>query len=378
MIQNLIIGAGPAGLATAARLRNNNRDFVLVEQSQHIGNAWRNHYDRLHLHTVKEWSHLPFRPFPEAYPRYVSRQQLVDYMDEYAEHFDIRPEFGVEIEKIKRVSENPMVFEAVASNGKVYQVHNVILATGKNRIPYLPKWQDQDQFKGKILHSRQYKNPAPFAGQKVLVVGIGNTGAEIALDLAEHQIETWIAVRSPLAVVPRDLNGRPVQVTAKQLEKLPFGLGDWLGTQIRKVYYGNLSKYGLKTPPTSPAKLLKETGQTPLIDIGTIAAIKAGQIKVVGALKGFSGTEVQFEDGNSLPFDAVILATGYRSKLDQLIENGADVVDEYDGRRSPIGKGPYKGLYFVGFDNYKTGGILGTIMRDSELVVEDITLKKEF
>ena len=369
LIQNLIIGAGPAGLATAGRLRHANLDFTIIEQSQHVGNAWRNHYDRLHLHTVKQWSHLPHLPFPEAYPQYVSRQQLVDYLTDYAAHFDIKPRHGVAILNIKKAGDN---WEATATSGETFLAKNIIIATGVNRVPFCPNWHGQADFKGDIQHSRTYKNPKPYLGQRVLVVGIGNTGAEVALDLSEHGVDTTIVARGEISLVPRDLNGRPVQVTAKQLEKLPFGLGDWLGTQIRKVYFGDLSKYGLKMSKQSPTKLLRETGKTPLIDLGTIAAIKAGKIKVVGDIDHFTETGVVFKKEGLLKFDSVILATGYRAKLEELIEKGADLLDDYGCTKSPVATDFHERLYFVGFDNYKTGGILGTIFQDSEIVVNEI------
>ena len=369
IIHSLIIGAGPAGLATAARLRNADIDFTIIEQSQHVGNAWRNHYDRLHLHTVKQWSHLPMKPFPEDYPLYVSRQQLVDYMEDYARQFKIQPITGIEVSHIRKAGDN---WEATSKNGQTYIAKNIIVATGVNRVPFVPSWRGQAGFRGDIIHSRVYRNPKPFLGKKVLVVGIGNTGAEVALDLSEAGVDTAIVARGEISLVPRDLNGRPVQVTGKQLEKLPFGLGDWLGSQIRKVYFGDLSKYGLKMSKISPTKLLRETGKTPLIDLGTIAAIKAGKIKVAGDIDHFTETGIAFKNGDFQEFDSVILATGYRAKIDELVEKGADLLDQYGCTKSPVGDGFHQGLYFVGFDNYKTGGILGTISEDSETVVKAI------
>lgn len=369
IIQNLIIGAGPAGLAVAGRFRQANLDFTIVEQSQHVGNAWRNHYDRLHLHTIKEWSHLPHLPFPEDYPRYVARQQLVDYLSNYAQHFDIRPKYDVEILSIKKAGEH---WEAIAKSGETFLAKNIVVATGVNRVPKVPTWNGQADFKGSITHSRTYKNPEPYLGQRVLVVGIGNTGAEIALDLSEYGVETSIVARGEISLVPRDLNGRPVQVTGKQLEKLPFGLGDWLGSQIRKIYFGDLTKYGLKMSKVSPTKLLRETGKTPLIDLGTIAAIKAGKIQVVGDIDHFTRTGVVFKKEGHRDFDAVILATGYTAQIEKLVEKGANLLDDYGCTKSPIGTGFHQGLYFVGFDNYKTGGILGTIFNDSETVLKVI------
>lgn len=368
-IKNLIIGAGPAGLATAGRFSNAGIDFEIIEQSQHVGNAWRNHYDRLHLHTVKRFSFLPFMPFPEDYPTYVSRLQLVEYMDNYAKKFSIEPKYGIEITSIKKSGK---MWEAKSASGDSLFAENIIIATGLNRIPFMPSWPGQESFKGSIIHSVMYKNPKPYLGKKILVVGIGNTGGEVALDLCEHDVEVCIVARGEIAVVPRDLNGKPVQETAKILEKLPFGFGDWLGSQIRKIYFGNLKKYGLNTTNVSPVILLKETGKTPLIDIGTIAKIKEGKIKVVGEMDHFRENGVQFKDHGFIEFDDVILATGYRAKIEELVEKGEELLTPQGWPANQIATGYHEGLFFVGFDNYKTGGILGTIHSDSEIVVNAI------
>ena len=103
-----------------------------------------------------------------------------------------------------------------------------------NRVPHVPKWEGMEKYKGNLTHSRVYKNTTPFIGDRVLVIGFGNTGAEIALDLSENHIDVTVSIRNPITMVPRDVNGRPVQLTARQLDRLPFGIGDWLGTQIRK------------------------------------------------------------------------------------------------------------------------------------------------
>ncbi len=368
-IKNIIIGAGPAGLAVAGRMKKAGIEYTLLEKSQTVGNAWRNHYDRLHLHTVKQWSHLPYMPFPDDFPTYVSRKQLVDYLENYAAKFNIKPIFNEEIIFIKKSGEH---WQLNANSGKTYLAENVIIATGLNSRPNVPKWKGQEKFKGDIVHSAFYKNPKPYIGKKTLVVGFGNTGAEVALDLSEHGVETYCVARGEISLVPRDLNGRPVQVTAKQLEKLPFGLGDWLGSQVRKVYFGNVKKYGLKIAKGHPAVLLRKTGKTPLIDIGTIAAIKKGDIKIMPDIEHFTQTGVQFKNGQHVDFESVILATGYRAKIEELIERGQELLDKYNCPKGTTADGYHKGIYFVGFDNYKLGGIIGTIVDDSKSVVEKL------
>lgn len=366
---NLIIGAGPAGLGIAGRLRKAGIDFEIIEKSNHVGNAWHHHYDRLHLHTVKQLSNLPHLPFPEAYPLYVPREQLVTYFDKYAETFEIRPHFGQTVKSVEKVDEQ---WITLTENGTQYQSQNVIIATGVNRIPNIPSWEGQSKFKGTITHARNYKNATPYIGKKVLVIGMGNTGAELALDLSENNCETYISVRGPVSIVPRDLNGRPVQLTSIQLSKIPFGIGDWLGNFIRSIYLGDLSKYGLQTPKLSPAKQLKVTGKTPVVDIGTVNQIKAGKIMVKPEIQNFTSNGVQFKDGTQQELDAVVLATGYKANVEDFIKDTTNLLNQDNLPKQAIFEGKNKGLYFIGFDNYKLGGILGIIQSESQLILDHI------
>lgn len=370
----LIIGA-PAGLAIAGRLRQLNIPFEILEKTQDITPSWQGHYDRLHLHTIKEWSHLPHLPFPEDYPRYVSRQQLVHYYTTYAKAFDIHPHFGEEVISIKKSGAQ---WRVKTQSGNKWEAAHVVIATGVNRSVHRPLFEGEEKFQGSIIHSRLYKNVDPFHDQKVLVVGMGNTGAEIALDLAEHGIQTWLSVRSPVNIVPRDTFAGPTQRTALRLSKLPVWLGDSIGMLLRTMMVGNLSKYGIETPRLAPAAQLRSTGKTPVIDIGTVALIKAGKIKVVPGIRHFTATAVVFTNGETHEFDTVILATGYRPKLQDFLNDTEDLLDEHGLPKAVIGKGKFAGLYFLGFDNYVAGGILGVIYRDSEKIAKAIQVKLEF
>ncbi len=372
---NLIIGAGPAGMGIAGQLRKRGIDFEMVEQSQNVGNAWHHHYDRLHLHTVKQLSNLPHLPFPEDYPLYVSREQLVDYFDQYAQHFKLKPHFGQSVNSVKKVGKE---WTTITKDGSKFKSKNVIVATGVNRVPNIPSWSGQEQFQGTIIHAKNYKNAAPFKGKKVLVVGMGNTGAELALDLSEQECETYISVRGPVSIVPRDLNGRPVQLTTIQLAKLPFGIGDWLGNFIRGIYLGDLKKYGLNAPKLSPAQQLKETGKTPVVDIGTVNQIKAGKIKVMPEMDTFDASGVLFKNGERKDLDAIILATGYTAKVSDFLADTNDLLNRDNLPKQAIFEGKNKGLYFIGFDNYKLGGILGIIRTESEMIANHIQKDNDF
>jgi cation diffusion facilitator CzcD-associated flavoprotein CzcO len=373
-IHTLIIGAGPAGLATAGRLRKLDLPFEVLEASTRIADSWHRHYDRLCLHTVKELSALPHYPFPDDYPQYVPREKLIRYFESYANRFGISPLFLHKAVRIVRNSDRQWTVET--SSGPTFKAENVVVTTGFNRIPKIPHWPGEKIFSGEIIHSRNYKNPVPFSQKKVLVIGMGNTGAEIALDLSLNGVQTWLSVRNEVVIVPRDVFGNPAQLTGKKLEKLPFGLGGWIANRIRRLLFDDLKRYGLRISPQAPVKMLEATGKTPVIDIGTADQIRAGSIKVVPGISEFQTHRITFTNEESLPFDAVILATGYRPQLQDMIPGIEEILEKADVPSSPIGFGKFEGLYFVGFDNFKLGGILGTIYEDSEFVAKAIQKKK--
>jgi len=366
----LVIGAGPAGLAVAAQLRLRGIGYRIVEKSEDVATSWRNHYDRLHLHSVKKWSSLPHMEFPEVFPRYVSRAQFVKYLEDYTRHFRIKPMFGVEVLKVHKTDDG---LWKVETNTNEFYARNVIIATGVNRIPKIPTWEGQEHFEGEIMHSREYRNPEPFLNDRVLVVGMGNTGAEIALDLSEHNIPVFLSVRSPVNIVPRDLYGKPIQESGRLLAKIPFGVGEWIGAGVQRLYFGNLKKYGLRQSGVPPAVELRKTGKTPVIDIGTINAIKKGRIIVVGNIVKFNNNGVTTESGEFLTVNKVVLATGYHTGLSRMVERMEEFYDKNGFPRNPVGTGFHRGLFFVGFDDYKLGGILGTITEDSQIVADELT-----
>jgi len=365
----LIVGAGPAGLAVAGRMRQAGLEFLVIEKSSRVADSWHRHYERLHLHTVKQLSSLPGLPFPDHYPRYVPRQELADYYAEYARTFSVDPIFGEEASVILRSDGRWLT--RTCRNLDILS-DNVVIATGLNRAPHRPSYQGEDRFTGRLIHSREYRDPEPFAGETVLVVGMGNTGAEIALDLSEAGVETTISVRGPVNIVPRDVLGRPTQLTARMLARLPSELGDRLGSLLRKMTVGDLSSYGIATPDLAPLAQLRVRGKTPVIDVGTVSRIKAGQIAVRPAIDRLDDDTVVFSDGAVERFDTVILATGYKPVLEELLGDGKDILDQRGLPRQVVVEGARQGLFFVGFDNHRPGGVLGTVVEESAVVVDRI------
>lgn len=365
--KNIIIGAGPGGLAVAGRLSKLGIPFEILEMADNVTPAWRNHYDRLHLHTAKELSILPHLEYPEDYPMYVPRQQVVEYMEMYAKHFNINPHFNEAATSVKEVNGKWVV---QTSKGKTFQADNVIIGTGFNRVPNTPTWQGMDNYKGFLQHSKYYKNGAALKGKKVLLIGMGNTGAELAIDLHEHGAEPYISARGPVNIVLRDFNGKPTQYTAIKLGKLPTWLNDFIAVTIQKIMIGDLSKYGLKRPTMPPSKQLRELGKTPVIDLGTVELIKNGSVKIKPAIKQFKAHSVVFENGEEVDFDAVILATGYKSKVADFVEDMTNILNHLGEPKAPIIP-ERKGLYFIGFGAY-AGGILRSINMNSKIIVDDI------
>jgi cation diffusion facilitator CzcD-associated flavoprotein CzcO len=365
----LIVGAGPAGLAVAGRLRQAGLEFAVIEKSDRVGDAWHRHYDRLHLHTIKQLSHLPGLDFPENYPRYVPRKELADYYTHYADVFSIQPMFGEEAVEIRPSGDNWLTR---TQRGLEISSDQVVVATGLNQIPQEPRYEGEDGFTGQRIHARHYREPGPFVGQQVLVVGMGNTGAEIALDLSEAGVDSTISVRGPVNIVPRDVLGRPTQLTARMLARLPSGLADRLGSLLRRMTVGDLTAYGIATPEIAPLAQLRERGKTPVIDVGTVSRIKKGLIAVRPGIDHFETDTVVFTDSRKDRYDTVIFATGYRPCLDEILTIGDGALDENGLPRQVIGEGPSRGLFFVGFDNHRPGGVLGTVVEESEAVVDRI------
>lgn len=353
----------------AACLTQLDLPYVILEQSQHVGHAWHHHYDRLHLHTVRRLSGLPHLDIPADWPKYLSRTHVVDYLEQYARHFNIQPRFGQEVTAVRPRGGSWVVH---TRSGESWWGQHVIVATGLNRKIHRPPLPGEDQFEGAILHSRAYRNPDPFCEKRVLVVGMGNTGSEIALDLSERSIPTWISVRHPVNIVPRDFFGNSTQETALKLARLPRPLGDRLGRVVQRLAYGDLSRYGLQQPPMPPATQLRLTGKTPVIDLGTVAQIKAGKIKVKPGIDHLEPRRVLFADGSAEHFSAIILATGYRANLQPLFPDVPLSVDSFGAPRYLHGQGALEGVHFLGFDNYSPGGILGIVRRDAPRIAQHI------
>ena len=365
----LVIGAGPAGLAVSACLKRHGEPHALIDREPVVGSSWRRHYDRLHLHTAKQYSALPGLPFPESDPTYPSRAEVIAYLDRYAERMALEPWLGVEVTRAYR---HDGKWHADTRDGRRYRASAVVIATGYNAVPSRADWPGLAAFPGPVVHACDYKNGAPHEGKRVLVVGSGNSGAEIAVDLWESKAaEVAMSFRSPVHVVPRDAFGLPAQRLTILMSHLPTRLADRLSQPLRDLTVGDLTRYGVARPAVGPLELLETTGRVPLIDIGTVALIRQGAITVYPNLSRLEGAAVHFVDGRSRTFDAIVLATGYRAGLERWLEGVGDALDERGLPRAHGRESAVPGLYFLGFRNPTTGN-LREIALEAERIADDL------
>ncbi|WP_406453397.1 NAD(P)/FAD-dependent oxidoreductase [Streptomyces sp. NBC_00876] len=350
-----VIGGGPGGLAAAAALRAQGVRAVVLEKSGDVGASWRRHYDRLHLHTTRRWSALPGLAMPRRFGRWVSRDDVVRYLEKYVEHHALEVVTGVEVSRVDRAADGTG-WRLTATGGRELTGRAVVVATGYNHTPRIPDWTGRDTFTGELVHASAYRNPAPYAGKDVLVVGVGNTGAEIAVDLVEGGASrVRLAVRTVPHIVRRSTAGWPAQATGILVRRLPVALVDRAGGLMARVAVPDLAAQGLPRPGTGLYSRVKD-GAIPVQDVGLIDAVKRGRVVPVAAVESLDEDAVVLADGTRITPDAVIAATGYERALEPLVGHlgvldarGRPVVH---GRRTPK-QAP--GLYFTGFTNPISG-----------------------
>lgn len=370
-VNTIIIGAGPAGLAVAASLKKNGISNYILEQNSNVASTWRKHYDRLHLHTDKKNSELPYMSYPANYPRYMSRDQLVGYLETYARTLELDIRLDQQVLNVKNDGQKWIA----QTQDAVHTAPNLVVATGYARSPIRPAWKGMESFKGTILHSSEYKNGAPFKGQRVLVVGFGNSGGEIAIDLFEHGAKPSLAVRNAVNVIPRELAGIPILSIGIVQNLMPAWLADAVNAPILRMVIGDIKKLGLQKLPYGPATQIKNDKRIPLIDIGTIKLIKEGKVTVYQGIKEFSGSRISFDGGKEAEFDAVICATGYQPRVDQFLKDFHQTVDE-NGTPTSTGKeAQVKGLYFCGYYVSPTG-MLREMALEARSIASLISAKK--
>ncbi|XP_022859876.1 probable indole-3-pyruvate monooxygenase YUCCA4, partial [Olea europaea var. sylvestris] len=281
----IIVGAGPSGLAVAACLKENGVPSLILERTDCIASLWQQKsYNCLKLHLPKQFCELPLLKFPENFPKYPTKPQFVSYMESYAKYFSIRPKFNQVVQRAEFDSVSG--FWRIQTQNFQYLSRWLIVATGENAEPVIPKIQGIEKFQGPVMHTSVYKSGSGLKNQRILVVGCGNSGMEVSLDLCRHQAIPHMVVRNSVHILPRETFGISTFAIAMALLKwFPLRLVDKFLLLLANFTLGNTDELGLRRPKTGPIELKNATGKTPVLDVGALSQIKFGKIKVMEGVK---------------------------------------------------------------------------------------------
>jgi cation diffusion facilitator CzcD-associated flavoprotein CzcO len=343
----IVVGAGPAGIASALALKDAGLAPLVLDQADRVASSWRSRYDGLRLNTWRRFSHLPGRPFPRCTPTFPSRDQLIEHLERHAGEDGIELRLGTRVERIERGGGDWVVR---TSEGDV-RAPQVIIALGHEQAPFIPDWSGRDAFEGALLHSSQYRNSGAFKDQRVLVVGPGSSGMEIAHELAEGgAARVWLAVRTPPNILLRQGPGPvPGDLIGTWLWHLPTRVADRIARFARRMDLGDLTEYGLPAPERGVFADVRMRGKVPaIVDVEAIEAIKEGRIEVITGVESLDSSGVELADGMRVEPESVICATGYRRELEPLLGH-LGMLGERDMPKA-IGPRPAaEGLRFIGY-----------------------------
>ena len=338
-----MVGAGPAGLASAAELSRRGVPALVLEQANAVGHSWRRRYDRLRLNSSRPFSKLPGARFARGTGIFPSRDDVVSYLESYTARNGVDVRLGTRLERIDRDGGGWVLR---TSTGDV-RAEQVIVASGYEHTPFLPDWEGRDRFRGRLLHSADYRNPKPFNEHDVLVVGPGCSGMEIAYDLTQGGASrVRLSVRTPPNILVRSPVG---PLFARAMLKLPPERADRLMRRLREKEVGDLTEYGLPEPEEGVFSRLKRLSVAPaIVDKEMLQAIRDRRIEIVAGVETLDETAVKLADGARIEPDAVIAATGYRCGLEPLVGH-LGVLNERGVPHAVLGEAAAPGLRFIGY-----------------------------
>ncbi|ATE55210.1 flavin-containing monooxygenase [Actinosynnema pretiosum] len=344
----VVIGAGPGGLAVAWALKAAGLDPVVLDRERTACSSWGSYYPSLRMNSWRRLSSLPGRTIPAEYGPWPMRDDFINYLKAYARDLDADIRFGTEVRRVDR-EDGRWVVRTSAGD---LTAHDVVVATGLHRRPFVPDWPGLAEFEGEFTHARDYTVPGPYAGKDVLVVGVGPTGIDIAIELARSGASR---VRLSIRHFPVLFKLSPVTSLLSQAIKhgpMPHWFVNRVSLAMHRARWGDLSGYGLPTPTEGTMAGTARSGHSyGSIDRGLIPAIRSGDVEAVGGVVGFDKKEVLLDRGGSIKPDAVIAATGQRPDMEGLLGH-LGVLAARGGR--PLVHGartaPHApGLYFQGY-----------------------------
>jgi cation diffusion facilitator CzcD-associated flavoprotein CzcO len=354
----VVIGAGPAGLATAAELRRRGVPALVLERADAVGASWRGRYDRLRLNTSRWFSKLPGGSYAPGTGVFPTRDEVVTYLEDYARDkaLDVRLRTSVE-----RIDPDGAGWVVRTSAGD-FSAEHVVVAAGYEHTPFVPEWPGRDRFRGALLHAAEYRNAEPFRDRDVLVVGPGCSGMEIAYDLAEGGArKVRLSVRTPPNILIRSPMG---PAFALALMRVRPQRADRVVNFLRSKEVGDLTEFGLPVPEEGTFSRLRRLGVAPaIVDKVVIEAIRERRIEIVPSVESLDEAGAGLADGARIEPDAVIAATGYRTGLEPMVGH-LGVLDDHGTPRTFAPEAAAPGLRFVGYlhipAQFRHGGREGT------------------
>jgi cation diffusion facilitator CzcD-associated flavoprotein CzcO len=339
----VVVGAGPAGLASAAELRRRGISATVLERSNTIASSWRSRYDRLRLNSSRPFAKLPNGRYARGTPMFPSRDEVVSYLEGYARRNRIQVRLGTRLDRIDRNGDGWILR---TSAGDMLADH-VIVAAGYEHTGHIPDWPGRDRFEKRLIHSGEYRSPQPFRDADVLVVGPGCSGMEIAYDLAEGGAgRVRLAVRTPPNIIIRAPAG---PLLANLFRRLPPERADAIMRKVREKEIGDLTEFGLPVPEEGVFARLRRLSVAPaIVDKEVIHAIRDRRIEIVAGVESLDETGLTLADGSRIEPDAVVAATGYRPGLEPLVGH-LGLLNERGAPFEPQGQEAAPGLRFVGY-----------------------------
>ncbi|EDM79267.1 hypothetical protein PPSIR1_03983 [Plesiocystis pacifica SIR-1] len=328
-----VVGAGFCGLATAAALKTYaTPSFAVFEAGGGPGHFWTGNYDRIHLHSP--WHDLPADGgLGASFPMFKARAEVLRYLGAYAEHHALTPHIWTQtpVTQLSRDGSERHPWRIVSAKGE-HLARHLVVATGALRVPWEPELAGRKDFTGVVTHSRAYRNAKPYAGKRAVVVGSGNSAAEIALDLAQGGASSvTLLVKGPRHFMKLGAMTRMIQFAKlfgmagpKQVRRAhPITWGsDAYWDKLRafdkmtRLFSQDLRAFGIHPPERGPSEEGMVAGRIGVMDVGAIAAIRSGAIEVRrGHVAGFTADGVGLDSGGELPADLAVLATGFRHGL---------------------------------------------------------------
>lgn len=312
----IVIGAGAAGLAAAHALVTAGVATQILEREQRLAEPWHRRHDNLHLNTHRDLSRLPGASYPAGTPAFPHRGAVIRHLNEFAEMHRLPVAFDVEVDEIAFRGDHWLL----RTSEGLKAARHVVVATGRDRQPFIPDWKGMKDFSGPIIHSADFGKASDYAGKKVLVVGAGNSGFDALNHLSRVETgQIWLSARNGPSLLPKRIGKIAVHRISPLMARLPARLADAAMAATQRLVFGDLTKYGLPPAPSGGASRLGSDYTAIAADDGAVKAIKAGRIIVVPQLREFRRDGVVLDNGQSIAPDVVIAATGYRTGLETML-----------------------------------------------------------